>query len=146
MKRYQTETLITNRRFTIFKALDNYSTVLCQNIHPLHDMNSEELKGSFTLRRQQHEFYIFPARKHSCTCLSICSKGVSDLGGLVPGEGRHYSPPITTKAGGTHPTGILSCYFNTTAWCHDTQFLHKLPLSLVYPFATAAEVALVVGR
>ena len=42
MKRYQTE--------TIFKALDNYSTVLCQNIHPLHDMNSKDLKGSFTLR------------------------------------------------------------------------------------------------
>ena len=47
----------------------------------------------------------------------ICIWGIKDLhswgrGDLYPGGGLDRPPPGTRKAGGTHPTGILSCFLS----------------------------------
>ena len=53
--------------------------------------------------------------------------GVGYLGGRISG-GRVY-PPRTTKAGGTHPTGMLPCLYKFSCSDHFLVFRFLVRLS-----------------
>ena len=67
--------------------------------------------------------FIITARKQSCgkVMLGVSQQALGQGGGVVKGgsgKGRYTPPPrvqpvMTTKAGGTHPTGMHSCCLGT---------------------------------
>ena len=60
--------------------------------------------------------------------MGVCLQGRVCIQGEL---GRPPSPPGTMKAGGTHPTGMLSCY--TASLCQSLGWAPQIPYQTLDP-------------